>query len=65
VAFFASFNAYGIPRFMCFIFSLKACICGLFCILSMYMGCALALLIIDITYIKKVNNPLNVPIMIL
>jgi hypothetical protein len=40
VAFFASFNACGIPRFMCFIFSLKACICGLFCILFVYMDCA-------------------------
>jgi hypothetical protein len=40
VAFIASFNACKIPRFMCFIFYLKACICELFCILSMYMGCA-------------------------
>jgi hypothetical protein len=29
VAFFASFNACGIPRFMCVIFKLKACLCGL------------------------------------
>jgi hypothetical protein len=40
VAFFASFNACGIPRFMCLIFNLKVCICGLFCMLPVYMGCA-------------------------
>jgi hypothetical protein len=56
VAFFASFIACGIPRFMCAIFSLKVCICGLFCILLVNIGsapCAFNKLILPIKKKKK------------
>jgi hypothetical protein len=60
VAFFASFIACGIPRFMCVIFSLKVCICGLFCILLVNIGsapCAFNKLILPIK--KKKNLPVS------
>ena len=40
MAFLASFNACELSRFFSVFFKLKACICGLFCILPVYIGCA-------------------------